>query len=185
MFSSEMLQERWLEFSSNPELEKKFSEENNFQTSIRGLKVRGVYETLREAQVRSEVLKRIDSRHNIYIAQVGCWCPWSPNPDDIQDQEYAESGLNTLMKEYQKNQQQKDTFYEERARELKELASRKTNLIKEDVKAQALEEAPAGTSVESSDTPTTTNEPATASETASSLGAEDPWLASKKNTSTA
>jgi hypothetical protein len=35
----------------------------------------------------------MDNKFNVYV-QGGCWCPWSPNPDDITDQEYAETNLN-------------------------------------------------------------------------------------------
>lgn len=105
----------------------KFSEENNYQTSIRGIKIRGTYETQREAEVRAEVLKRMDdNKHNIYIAQVGCWCPWSANPDDIQNGEYSETELNTLMKEYKKNCENKEIFYNERKKDLLERTREET-----------------------------------------------------------
>ena len=39
-------------------MSKEFAEQVDFQTSVRGIKVRGSYETMREAQIRSEVLKR-------------------------------------------------------------------------------------------------------------------------------
>lgn len=100
--------------SNGERLEGEFYEKNNFQTSMRGLKVRGTYDTMREAQIRAQVLKRIDDKFNVYIAEVGCWCPWSPNPEEIADQEFAETQLNTLMKKYQENQQQKDEFYSTR-----------------------------------------------------------------------
>lgn len=122
-FETSQLSDKYLEFvAGSADLEKQFYEENNFQTSMRGIKVRGVYDSIREAQSRCETLKRKDPRHNIYVAQVGCWCPWSPNPDDIQDQEFAETTLNTLMKKYTENQITKDVFYEERKNELKAAA---------------------------------------------------------------
>lgn len=99
-------------------LEEEYYKQNNFQTTIRGIKVRGVFETLREAEIRSQVLKKIDDKFHVYVAEVGCWCPWSPNPDDIQDQEYAETQLNTMMKHYKDNQDKKDLFYQERKRDL-------------------------------------------------------------------
>jgi hypothetical protein len=110
------------------ELDKEFSETVDFQTNIRGIKVRGSYNTMKEAQIRSEVLKRKDKNHNIYIAQVGCWCPWDPNPNDIQDQHYSEDKLNTLMKKYRENQQHKDEVFEERKNEMLELQKEKNKL---------------------------------------------------------
>lgn len=106
---------------NNPQIDKEYYEKNNYQTNIRGIKVRGVFDTLREAEIRSQVLKKIDGKFNVYVAQVGVWCPWSPNPDDIQNQEYAESHLNTLMKNYKENLDKKDEFYEERKQELQTL----------------------------------------------------------------
>lgn len=100
------------------DLQKEYDENNNFQTSIRGLKVRGVFDTLREAQIRAEVLKKIDGKFHVYVAEMGVWCPWSPHPDDIQNQEFAETQLNTLMKHYKENQTKKDIFYQERKNEL-------------------------------------------------------------------
>jgi hypothetical protein len=87
-------------------------------TTMRGIKVRGVFDTMEEAKNRSEFLKRTDDKFNIYIAQVGCWCPWSPDPNDLQNQEYAETQLNTLMKQYKQNMQNKDEIFENRKNEL-------------------------------------------------------------------
>lgn len=101
-------------------LEKTFYENNEFQTSIRGLKVRGVYDTLQEAQARSEKLRKLDNNQfSIFVAQVGCWCPWSPNPEHIENQEFAETQLNTLMKKYKENQETKKQFFEERKESMK------------------------------------------------------------------
>jgi len=99
---------------NNEELEQNYHRDNNFVTSMRGIKVRGTFDTLDEAKNRSEFLKKIDSKFNIYIAQVGCWCPWSPNPECLDNQEYSETQLNTLMKEYKKNMDDKDVIFEDR-----------------------------------------------------------------------
>jgi hypothetical protein len=108
-------------------LNKEFSSLVDFQTNVRGFKLRGCYDTLREAQIRSEVLKRKDKQHNIYITQVGCWCPWDPNPNDIQDQHYAEDQLNTLMKKYRENQDQKDEVFENRKNDMLESQQKKVD----------------------------------------------------------
>lgn len=116
---------------NSAQLEKQYHEDNNFQTTIRGIKVRGVFDTMKEAEIRCQVLKRIDDKFNVYVAQVGCWCPWSPNPDDIENQEFSETQLNTLMKNYKENQAKKDEHYQERKRELQFLKT-KENLDKAD-----------------------------------------------------
>jgi hypothetical protein len=102
----------------NDELEANYHRDNNFITSMRGIKVRGTFDTIEEAKVRSEFLKKIDNKFNIYIAQVGCWCPWSPNPEALDNQEYSETQLNTLMKEYKKNMDNRDIVFENRKQTL-------------------------------------------------------------------
>jgi hypothetical protein len=120
VFDEKKIQDEYNYFvnQNSSSLDAQFHEANQFQTSIRGLKVRGVFDSLKEAEIRAQVLKRIDNKFHVYVAQVGCWCPWSPNPDDIANQEYAETHLNTLMKNYRENQDKKDMFFEERKREL-------------------------------------------------------------------
>jgi hypothetical protein len=116
VFKQEDLQDQFKFFKcvNSDRLEKEYLEENNFQTSIRGIKVRGCFETLKEAQIRAEVLKKSGDKFDIFVAAVGCWCPWSPNPDELENQEYAETHLNSMMKKYKENQINKDAFYNER-----------------------------------------------------------------------
>jgi hypothetical protein len=112
-------------------LEEEYHKNNDFQTSLRGIKVRGVFDSLREAEIRAQVLKKMDDKFNVYVAQVGCWCPWSPNPEEITNQEYAETHLNTMMKQYKDNSDKKDMFYQERKRDLQATPPKK--IIEEDV----------------------------------------------------
>lgn len=133
-------QYRFYKGLNNEVLERDFLKINDFKTSMRGIKVRGVFDTLKEAQTRAEVLKRMGDKFDIYVAQVGCWCPWSPNPEDLQDQEYAESTLNTLMKKYKENLQSKDEIYEQRKLEkivkAKQENDRKTAELEKDKQKQ-------------------------------------------------
>lgn len=116
IFDAKDLNEQYNFFKSvnYNDIESNFHKDNNFQTTMRGIKIRGVFDTIEEAKNRSEFLKKLDNKFNIYIAQVGCWCPWSPNPDSLENQEYAETQLNTLMKEYKKNMDDKDIVFEKR-----------------------------------------------------------------------
>lgn len=98
-----------------------FQAEHGFQTCVRGIKVRGVYEDLTEAQNRALAIKKFDDKFNVYVAELGCWCPWSPDVDDINDVVYAETQLNTLMKRYRENVSLADDLY----------AARKTTLLSE------------------------------------------------------
>lgn len=134
LFNKQHMQDEYKYFceEKSEELDKQFNEQVDFQTNVRGLKVRGSYDTLREAQVRSEVLKRKDKNHNIFICQVGCWCPWDPSADQIDDQHYSEDQLNTLMKKYRENQAHKDEVFNDRKREMLEAQKEKNKKVEEE-----------------------------------------------------
>jgi len=100
-------------YKNGSRLEEEFYAKNNFRTSVRGLKIRGVYGTQGEAVARSKKLQRNDTIHNVFVGEVGKWLPWDPNPNAVAEQEYAEDQLNTLMKKYKENESARDTFYSE------------------------------------------------------------------------
>ena len=104
------------------ELDKGFNEISDYKTSIRGVKVRGVYETIKEAEIKAKQLQKRDRSFHVFVGSVGQWLPWDPCADKIQHEEYLESELNTLMQEYKKNEVNKDMFYEEQKREKKDTA---------------------------------------------------------------
>ena len=102
-------------FSDN--LQKDFDEQNDFKTNIRGLKVRGTYNTRDEAEKRAKKLQGIDSDFHVFVGQVGYWLPWDPNADQIEDEAFINSQLNDMMEKYKENNINKDIFYEEQKRE--------------------------------------------------------------------
>jgi hypothetical protein len=104
------------------ELQKKFDIENSFQTSTRGLKIRGVYPTQEEAELRCKMLREIDPNHDIMIGPVGMWMPWDPEAYKTGRVEYMEEELNQLMHEKQKNEANAKTAFEQRVKETKQKA---------------------------------------------------------------
>ena len=104
------------------ELQKKFDVENNFQTSTRGLKIRGVYPTQEEAELRCKMLREIDSNHDIMVGPVGLWMPWDPEAYKTGRVEYMEEELNQLMHEKQKNESNAKNAFEQRVKETKQKA---------------------------------------------------------------
>jgi len=98
-------------FKNQTRLEDEFFAKNNFQTTIRGLKVRGVYDTSFEAETRAKKLQRKDPKFNILIGDVGKWLAWDPSPHQIPNQEYANEELNKLMKMKNENEEKLDEFY--------------------------------------------------------------------------
>ena len=125
-------------YKFNDELEKEFNEKNEYRTSIRGVKVRGVYETMREAEIKAKQLQKRDRSFHVFIGSMGQWLPWDPNADRVQNEEYLEDELNTLMKEYKKNEANKDIFYEEQKRERKN-AAEQDRLKNKELEKQELE----------------------------------------------
>jgi len=106
-------------YKNETSLTEKFTEENDFQTNARGVKIRGVYDTKREADVRAKVLQRQDKHHSVFVGQVGYWLPWDPSLSylDKVDGEYLDNDLNTLMQKYNENQENKDVFFQEMVKE--------------------------------------------------------------------
>lgn len=100
--------------ATHPELDRDFHEKHSFQTSVRGIKVRGSYDTFPEAENRVKQIRKFDTKFHVYIAEVGCWCPWAPRPEELTDQVYAETQLNTLMKGYQENIARREEMHEMR-----------------------------------------------------------------------
>ena len=100
-------------FQNEEKIGEDFDKSNNFRTSVRGVKVRGVFDSKREADVRAAVLQRQDALFDVFVGQIGYWCPWDPNPQKIDDIEYMNNDLNKLVKEYKSNEAKKDMFYQE------------------------------------------------------------------------
>ena len=104
------------------ELEKEFNRVHNFQTSTRGLKIRGSYPTMEEAELRCKMLREIDPHHDIMVGPVGMWMPWEPEAYKTGRVEYMEEELNQLMHEKTKNEANAKTAFEQRIKETKKMA---------------------------------------------------------------
>jgi hypothetical protein len=100
-------------FANEKKLEDEFFAKNNFQTTVRGLKIRGSYSTQEEASARAKKLQRNDPIHNIFVAEVGKWLSWDPSPSNVAEQEYQEEQLNQLMKSYKENEEQREQFFKQ------------------------------------------------------------------------
>jgi hypothetical protein len=103
-------------YQNKTKLEDEFYAMNEFRTSIRGVKVRGVYGNPKEAEIKAKKLQQKDKYHNIFLAEVGKWTPWDPQPHEIAEQEYAQDELNTLMRKYKENEDNREKFFEERTK---------------------------------------------------------------------
>ena len=103
-------------YAHKTKLEEEFHALNDFRTSIRGVKIRGVYGNPKEAELKAKKLQGKDKYHNIFMADVGKWTPWDPSPHEVKDQEYNNDQLNSLMKKYKENEDSREKFFEERTK---------------------------------------------------------------------
>jgi len=101
------------------ELEKAFNAANNFQTSTRGIKVRGSFPSQQEAELRCKLLREIDPNHDVYVGPVGMWMPFHPEAYKTGRVEYLESELNQLMQEKRKNEDRAKEEFDRRVKEAK------------------------------------------------------------------
>jgi hypothetical protein len=104
------------------ELEAKFNVAHNFQTSTRGVKVRGTFPTLEEAELRCKLLREQDPSHDVFVGPVGMWMPWDPEAYKTGRVEYLEEELNKLMSEKIKNETNAKTTFDQRIKEAKKSA---------------------------------------------------------------
>lgn len=102
-------------------------EEGDDQDSRCGIKVRGSYATMEQAEARVQELKKTDKFHHIYIGEVGKWLPFNPRPEEAGKEIYPDKELNELMKNYKENRVKCNEVHEERANQL-------SNEIKKDNK---------------------------------------------------
>jgi len=121
---SSTIEDDWKNFldAKEEELTKVFSENYEFQTNVRGLKVRGSYPTQQEAELRCKMLREIDPNHNVYVGPVGMWMPFEPDAYKTGKVEYLEEELNQLMHEKNKNESKAKQEFEKRVAEAKKKA---------------------------------------------------------------
>jgi hypothetical protein len=105
-------------------LNEQFGREHAFQTSVRGLKVRGAFSTQEEAEMRCKKLRDIDPTHDIFVGPVGMWIPWDPDAYKTGRIEFMEEELNQLHSEKIKNETMAKEEFDRRVKETKQKAIR-------------------------------------------------------------
>jgi len=103
-------------------LNTQFNRENGFQTSTRGLKIRGVFPTQDEAEMRCKKIRESDPNHDIYVGPVGIWIPWDPDAYKTGRVEFMEEELNQLHAEKIKNEALAKQEFENRVKDTKRKA---------------------------------------------------------------
>ena len=108
-------------------LTEEFKKIHTFQTSVRGVKIRGSYPSQEEAELRCKLLREMDPNHDVYVGPVGLWMPWEPEAYKTGRVEYLEDELNKLMHEKKKNEDSAKEQFEQRVKDTRK------NAIKENI----------------------------------------------------
>lgn len=130
------------------------------------LKIKGVFNTLEDANKHAEMLQKIDSTFDIYVVEMYSWLLVPPDPTLIE-QKHVDSKLNEIIGCHRESQLKAKMYFEERKRELIENINIENDRRKEenekmkddentvvdvtdDVQAEAPSSEPVGVSAESS-----------------------------------
>ena len=103
-------------------LNEQFQRAHAFQTSVRGMKLRGVFSTQDEAEMKCKKLREVDPNHDIFVGPVGMWIPWDPDAYKTGRIEFMEEELNQLHHEKLKNETKAKEEFERRIKETKQKA---------------------------------------------------------------
>ena len=104
------------------QLTKEYNEKHEFQTNTRGLKVRGVFATQEEAEMKCKMLRQEDSNHDVYVGPVGMWMPFHPEAYKTGRVEYLEKELNELMAQKKQNDEVSKEEFKKRVKDSKRKA---------------------------------------------------------------
>jgi|UniRef100_A0A6C0JC73 hypothetical protein len=121
---STTLADEYKTFIDNNEdrLTSEYDESNMFQTSTRGVKIRGSYPNQGEAELRAKLLRELDPNHDVFVGPVGMWMPFHPEAYKTGRVEYLEDELNQLMHEKNKNEKKAKQEFEQRVKSAKKKA---------------------------------------------------------------
>ena len=86
--------------------------------NVYGLKVRGVADTLEKAKSMSQKLTKVDPDFDIYTVEIGKFFPLDVDPMQLNDVEYQNTQLNSLIKNYLENRENANNEYERRKNEM-------------------------------------------------------------------
>lgn len=119
-----------------------FLQDPNNKTTLSGIKIRGVFDKLNDAQEYAKKLQSVDSLHNIYVGEMGKWLAFDPDPTSkaAGSPEYANDELNKIMKAHIESSEKSKILHEQyknrQARENVEETIKTSNENKEQVKEE-------------------------------------------------
>ena len=93
-----------------------FLSDSTKKSSLRGIKLRGAFDTIEKASEHAKKLQSIDPAFNVFVGEMGKWLPFDPEPSDKEagSPEYANDELNKIMKAHVDSQEKSKLFHEHR-----------------------------------------------------------------------
>ena len=130
------------QLKNEKDLQEMYDNKVDFQTNMRGVKVRRCFASVEETQMFAKVLQRRYPKDNLFIGKVGAWLPWDPSEHLMPEVEYAEKELNELMRKYKENEVNKEMFFaEQRDDAIKKQKEENDRRRKANAQEKALEDA--------------------------------------------
>ena len=96
------------------------SPSSNQKNDTCGVKIRGVFETVEEANIQAKKLSKLDPLFDVFLVEMYKWLPVPPNKEMIENQEYQDDVLNNIVKTHAEEQIKAKEFFEQRKLELME-----------------------------------------------------------------
>ena len=119
------------------------------------LKIKGVFNTLEDANKHAEMLQKIDSTFDIYVVEMYSWLLVPPDTTLIE-QKHVDSKLNEIIGGHRESQVKAKMYFEERKRELIENINIENDRRKEENEKMKEEESAVVDVTDDAQTPTTT-----------------------------
>ena len=94
------------------------SPESRQKNDLCGVKIRGVFNTIDEANAQAKRIQGADPTFDVFLVELYKWLPIPPNIDHIENKEYQDEVLNTLVKEHYNEQNRAKEFFEQRKSEM-------------------------------------------------------------------
>lgn len=94
------------------------SPKSNQKNDDCGVKIKGVFATLDEANQYAKKINKIDPTFDLFVVELYKWFPVPPSIEDIQDQKYQDEKLNNIIESHKQEQMKAKEFFESRKDEL-------------------------------------------------------------------
>ena len=107
------------------------SPEGNQKNDNCCIKIKGVFNTLEEANKHATTLQQIESTFDVYVVEMYSWLLVPPDPNLIE-QKHVDLKLNEIISGHRESQLKSKTYFEERKKELIENINVENELKKEE-----------------------------------------------------